>query len=235
MRKSKRAQADMANNPKKVKDPTEVALSAIQEALNINDTAADGGRAGSRNETASTPSSEPPPFGEPSFESRLNSGPNVEHSAFLEDQRPARRPANDDRETIGQLLQAIQKGRPARSVYTIASLFGVVWLIGCALLTATFLPSLQAAIGQAPGGVLVIGGLAALFLAPVLLFYFLASLAWRGQELRMIAQSMAQVAMRFSDPGPSASDSMVTVGQAIRREVAAMGHGIERAIPRAGE
>src|SRR6202048_3423260 len=28
---------NMANNPKKVKDPTEVALSAIQEALNISD------------------------------------------------------------------------------------------------------------------------------------------------------------------------------------------------------
>ena len=27
----------MANTPKKVKDPTEVALSAIQEALNIGD------------------------------------------------------------------------------------------------------------------------------------------------------------------------------------------------------
>lgn len=27
----------MANNPKKIKDPTEVALSAIQEALNIPD------------------------------------------------------------------------------------------------------------------------------------------------------------------------------------------------------
>ena len=35
----------MANNPKKVKDPTEVALSAIQEALNISDApAADNAR-----------------------------------------------------------------------------------------------------------------------------------------------------------------------------------------------
>ena len=34
----------MANNPKKVKDPTEVALSAIQEALNIGDNGADGSR-----------------------------------------------------------------------------------------------------------------------------------------------------------------------------------------------
>jgi len=41
----------------------------------------------------------------------------------------------------------------------------------------------------------VYGGLAALFFAPVLLFYFLASLAWRGQEMRMIAQSMALVAI----------------------------------------
>ena len=82
---------------------------------------------------------------------------------------------------------------------------------------------------------LVLAGLAALFFAPVMLFYFLASLAWRGQEMRMIAQSMAQVAIRFSEPEGAASDSMVTVGQAIRREVAAMGDGVERAIARAGE
>ena len=81
----------------------------------------------------------------------------------------------------------------------------------------------------------MLAGLAALFFAPVLLFYFLASLSWRGQELRMIAQSMAQVAIRFSEPEGAASDSMVTVGQAIRREVAAMGDGVERAIARAGE
>ena len=49
MRKSKRAQADMANNPKKVKDPTEVALSAIQEALNISgDNTTDSARASAR-------------------------------------------------------------------------------------------------------------------------------------------------------------------------------------------
>ena len=132
-------------------------------------------------------------------------------------------------------MQAIQKGRPARNVYTLATLFAGVWIIGCALLTYSFLPALQASIGQGPGGTLVLAGLAALFFAPVLLFYFLASLAWRGQELRMIAQSMAQVAIRFSEPEGAASDSMVTVGQAIRREVAAMGDGVERAIARAGE
>src|SRR5882757_2545678 len=228
----------MANNPKKVKDPTEVALSAIQEALNISDPVTDdANRPSPRNET-------PPPiipqdtpvFNEPSFDARdtREARPSADRPMFLDDQRPTRRPANDDRETIGQLLQAIQKGRPARSVYTIATMFAGVWLVGCGILAISFLSSLQAAVGQG-SGVLVLAGLVALFFAPVLLFYFLANLAWRGQELRMIAQAMAQVAIRFSEPEGATSDSMVTVGQAIRREVAAMGDGVERAIARAGE
>ena len=221
----------MANNPKKVKDPTEVALSAIQEALNIGETSGtDDGRSSVHGEAASSSSTSP--YGEGTFDVR----PNADRPVFepIEEPRAPRRAANDDRETIGQILQALQKGRPARSVYTLATAFGGIWILGCALLTVSFLPSLHAAMGQS-GGVLVLGGLAALFFAPVLLFYFLASLAWRGQEMRMIAQSMAQVAIRFSEPEGATSDSMVTVGQAIRREVAAMGDGVERAIARAGE
>src|SRR5262249_9692015 len=233
MRKSKRAQADMANNPKKVKDPTEVALSAIQEALNINDTNADTSRASARSEIAPPPAPALPAYDEPAFDMHP-SAPERPMYEPIEEPRSSRRAANDDRETIGQLLQAIQKGRPARNVYTIATLFTAVWLVGCGVLTVSFLAPLQAAVGQG-GGVLVLAGLVALFFAPVLLFYFLANLAWRGQELRMIAQAMAQVAIRFSEPEGAASDSIVTVGQAIRREVAAMGDGVERAIARAGE
>ena len=44
-------------------------------------------------------------------------------SNSIEEPRSTRRAANDDRETIGQILQAIQKGRPARNVYTLATLF----------------------------------------------------------------------------------------------------------------
>src|SRR5437762_5957365 len=229
----------MANNPKKVKDPTEVALSAIQEALNISDgAAADSARSSVHSDAAptnasSTSSASTPAYNESAFDSR----PNEDRPTFepIDEQRPTRRAANDDRETIGQILQAIQKGRPARNVYAIATAFAGVWTLGAALLTVSFLPSLQAVIGQGSGGTLVLAGLAALFFAPVLLFYFLASLSWRGQELRMIAESMAQVAIRFSEPEGSIRDSMVTVGQAIRREVAAMGDGVERAIARAGE
>ncbi len=58
---------------------------------------------------------------------------------------------------------------------------------------------------------------------------------WRSQEMRIIAQSMASVAMRLAEPEEIAHDSIVTVGQAIRREVAAMGDGVERALARAAE
>jgi len=222
----------MANNPKKVKDPTEVALSAIQEALNISDVAAENSRGSARGDVAAGNGVSPPNYNEGVFDTR----PSADRPMFepIEEPRPARRAANDDRETIGQILQAIQKGRPARSVYTIATIFAAVWLVGALLLTIAFLPSLQAAVGQS-SGILVLAGLTALLFAPVLLFYFMASLSWRGQELRMIAQSMAQVAIRFSEPEGAASDSMVTVGQAIRREVAAMGDGVERALARAAE
>src|ERR1041385_3818714 len=222
----------MANNPKKVKDPTEVALSAIQEALNISDNTVDPDRTAPRTDGAPAAQPAAPSFDDASLDFRA--GP--ERPAFepVEEPLAPRRAANDDRETIGQILQAIQKGRPTRNVYMLATLFAAVWLLGAGLLTISFLPSLQAAVGQG-SGTLVLAGLAALFVSPILLFYFMASLSWRGQELRMIAQSMAQVAIRFSEPEGAASDSMVTVGQAIRREVAAMGDGVERAIARAGE
>ncbi|MEN3347437.1 MAG: hypothetical protein V7632_1072, partial [Bradyrhizobium sp.] len=222
----------MANTPKKVKDPTEVALSAIQEALNISEQSAENRNA--VNESAAPPSLPPETsdFSTSQFEAR----PNAERPVFepIEDPRSPRRAANDDRETIGQLLQALQRGRPARNSFTLFAICSGVWLLGCAVLTAAFWPSLQSAMAQGTG-VLVLAGLAALFVAPVLLFFFLSRLASHGQDMQMIAQSMAQVAMRFSEPENAAAESMVTVGQAIRREVAAMGDGVERAIARAGE
>jgi hypothetical protein len=227
----------MANNPKKVKDPTEVALSAIQEALNIGDAPmSDNSRGSMHSEPPLMNSSAPSTYDEPSFDTR-DTRPNNDRPVFdpIEEPRSGRRAANDDRETIGQILQAIQKGRPAQGMRTTFAVVSGLWVVGCGMLTIGFLPSLQAAIGQGAGGTLAVAGLAALFFVPIALFYFMASLAWRGQEMRMIAQAMAQVAIRFSEPEGAASDSMVTVGQAIRREVAAMGDGVERAIARAGE
>ena len=210
----------MAKNPK-AKDPTEVALSAIQEALNINGTPPDNFRAGASRRDASARA--------PDLRA------SIDNHETLDEPRFGRLPANDDRETIGAMLQTIQKGRPRRSAYTVATLFAGLWIAACGLLTFAFLPAIEAIVGAESGGALALVGLGAMFLAPLVLFYFMASLAWRGQELSLIAQSMAQMAVRFSEPEKMSGDGMVSVGQAIRREVAAMGDGVERAIARASE
>src|SRR5947208_3998352 len=85
----------MANTPKKAKDPTEVALSAIQEALNISDTAADTSRNASMRNENSPPVAPPTPpmFDDPSFDPRPAAN---ERTMFdpIEEPRSARRAAN---------------------------------------------------------------------------------------------------------------------------------------------
>src|SRR6202034_4843445 len=99
---------NMANNPKKVKDPTEVALSAIQEALNISDAPpADNNARGSVHSDA-TPSASSQDYDEGAFkfnEGTFDTRPGTDRPSFepTEEPRTTRRAANDDRETIGQL------------------------------------------------------------------------------------------------------------------------------------
>src|SRR5262249_28017593 len=89
----------------------------------------------------------------------------------------------------------------------------------------------------APTGwtVAVLAVVGIILFVPLIYIYMLAHLFWRSQELRFVTQSMAEVAMRLAEPETVARESIVTVGQAIRREVAAMGDGIERALARAAE
>ena len=84
-------------------------------------------------------------------------------------------------------------------------------------------------------GLAAIVALATVLVVPVLFFFVLAHMFTRAQDMRVIAESMAEVAMRLAQPETIAHESIVTVGQAIRREVAAMGDGVERALARAAE
>ncbi|HWP26126.1 MAG TPA: hypothetical protein VNL39_07260 [Xanthobacteraceae bacterium] len=220
----------MANSPKKIQDPTEAALSAIQEALSIRTTDAPARPAESAApvDTSSDPLSTAAGVTAPIAEERLESMVAAEPPPVV------RRAANDDRQSIGQILQSLQH-RPPRTSYLIATLFALAWVAGCTVLVGVYLPDLQSVLGQGGAGGAVLVGLAALVLAPIAFFYVLAHMVWRSQELRLIAQSMARVAMRLAEPEEVARESIVSVGQAIRREVAAMGDGVERALARAAE
>jgi hypothetical protein len=96
----------MANNPKKVKDPTEVALSAIQEALNISDAPPADHARGSDHGDVTPANSSSQDYNEGVFnfnEGAFDARPNTDRPSFepIEQPRATRRAANDDRETIG--------------------------------------------------------------------------------------------------------------------------------------
>jgi hypothetical protein len=71
-------------------------------------------------------------------------------------------------------------------------------------------------------------------LVPIVIFWFLALLVWRAQELRLMASAMTEVAVRLAERR-LAEQSVASVGQTIRRQVAAMNDAISRAIGRASE
>ena len=63
----------------------------------------------------------------------------------------------------------------------------------------------------------------------------IAFLVRRAQDLRLAAASMTQAAIRLNEPESAAAHKIAPVGQAVRREVNAIGDGLERALSRAGE
>ena len=70
---------------------------------------------------------------------------------------------------------------------------------------------------------------------PVLGFFAIATLIRRAQDLRNAATAVTQAAIRLAEPETTASEKVASVGQAVRREVNALGDGLERALSRAGE
>src|ERR1700683_1562342 len=184
----------MATNPKKTVDPTEAALSAIQEALNIRDVA----------EQAKAAPEQPIKLLSPPQEAREAPAPESPAPEMVLDSEaigtrdlaaPSGRPANDDHQSIGQILLALQR-RPARTPYFVAGLFSAAWVIGCLALSWAFLAELSATLAPGHSPIAVMIGLGAASLLPIIFFFGVAHMAWRSQELRLIAQSMAGGAQR---------------------------------------
>lgn len=144
--------------------------------------------------------------------------------------------ANDDLPSIGGLIYALQQ-RPSRTPFYMAFGASIAWIFLC-LGSALFLfnerltgLSNSSDILRDPT-VLTLG--ATLFI-PIALFWFLAMLIWRAQELRLMASAMTEVAVRLAEPDKMAAQSVASLGQTIRRQVAAMNDAISRALGRAGE
>ncbi|GAB4238270.1 MAG: hypothetical protein Kow0032_24590 [Methyloligellaceae bacterium] len=161
-----------------------------------------------------------------------------EHGPGRREAQPARAriAANDDLPSIGGLIYALQQ-RPSRSPFLFALGASVVWLLlggaaGWALLTANAPEGAGlTTLLQHPSALVAL----ATVLVPIALFWFLALLVWRAQELRLMASAMTEVAIRLAEPDKLAEQSVASLGQTIRRQVAAMNDAISRALGRAGE
>jgi hypothetical protein len=227
----------MAKNPRKVQDPTQAALSAIEEALQTGgDTpteaapdksvASDDPRRSVRDSVPAATVSASGPFIDepPSIRRRLPAG------------RRAHAPANDDRQSVGQILGALH-ARPPRTPLYVAAIASAWWVVMALVIgySRTYQDISQTS------GLLDLVDLpyfwlffATLVLPPVL-FFTIAAMIRRAQEMRLVSRAMTEVTLRLAEPEGVSTDAVVSFSQAIRREVAALGDGIERAIARASE
>lgn len=137
--------------------------------------------------------------------------------------------ANDDAPSIGGLIYALQQ-KPSTRPFQVAAGASAGWLLIGAVLGWAMLAS--------SGGGLTSPMLAAVLatvLLPIALFWFLALLAWRAQELKLMSSAMTEVAVRLAEPDRAAEQSAASLGQAVRRQVSFMNEAISRALGRAGE
>ena len=144
--------------------------------------------------------------------------------------------ANDDVPSIGGLIYALQQ-KPSQRPMTVAAIASGVWaVLGLLLGWAMLAPELA----RAPTFMEMLSRptaitLAATILIPIALFWFLALLIWRAQELRLMSSAMTEVAIRLAEPDRMAEQQIASVGQAVRRQVSFMNEAVSRALGRAGE
>jgi hypothetical protein len=69
-----------------------------------------------------------------------------EDESLRADDGGMRRPANDDRESIGSILRALQQ-TPSRTSYVLASVFAGVWIVAGFALGFLYIPEIQRALG----------------------------------------------------------------------------------------
>ena len=145
---------------------------------------------------------------------------------------PTTPPANDDRRSIGELRAALNF-RPSGTITVMTALSIIAWTGLWTLYVYFHRESILGADGNffAPTPILT---LLALF-GPIVFLFVTGIMARRVHEMRLVAKAMTEAAIRLIEPETVATEQVVSLSQAIRREAASMGDGIERALARAGE
>lgn len=144
--------------------------------------------------------------------------------------------ANDDAPSIGGLIYALEQ-KPSSAPFKYAGIATGVWSLICLIFSWVIVRaeldsgSTVQALFEKPSTFLV----ATAIIVPIAVLWALALLAWRSDELRLRSSTMTEVAIRLAEPDRMAEQSVASLGQAVRRQVAFMNDAISRALGRAGE
>ena len=143
--------------------------------------------------------------------------------------------ANDDAPSIGGLIFALQQ-KPSGEPFKLAAIASGVWFaVGLLLAWAWLSPEIARSGFLSAIASPTMAAVVATIVLPVALFWVIALLAWRAQELRLMSAAMTEVAVRLAEPDRAAEQSAASLGQAVRRQVSFMNEAISRALGRAGE
>lgn len=145
-------------------------------------------------------------------------------------------PANDDRRaSVQEILEPLRQAGP-RTAYWLAAAFSGLWIAAAWMLLSQRDGFFYTAEGLLRPGITLPLALAGIgVVLPILFVFALAALHLRSRDLRNSARVMAEVAARLAEPESVGADAVFTLGQAVRREVASIGDGVERALSRATE
>ena len=196
----------MANNPQQSKNATDQAMAALEDALNVHIAPRTEPRvdAPASSDKPDTFEFESPPtadlFRDPEPIRDTGAGREAEGSShWLNADGTPRTPANDDRASIGLVLQGLRRRR-ARAPYAVATVLSVAWAAGAAALAFLSRGELSSLLGTPNVAIATVAGIVAAIVVPVVFFYVLAHLFSRSQDLRLVAESMAEVTMRLAQP-----------------------------------
>src|SRR4051794_15114483 len=213
----------MAKKSSTQDDPATLAFSAVEDALKDS---VFGGPA-----PAAEPQAQPEPMIAPSRQQ--SSGGRTERARVADKQASmAGSVANDDRFQGSRILYGLQS-RSSSTPNLLAILVAAAWVVAVLAIALIRGGSNFGSAGFFASNDFI--GLIALAVIPVIGFFAIATLIRRAQDLRNAATAVTHAAIRLAEPETTASEKVASVGQAVRREVNALGDGLERALSRAGE
>ncbi|MEO1794491.1 MAG: hypothetical protein AAFU50_07805, partial [Pseudomonadota bacterium] len=144
--------------------------------------------------------------------------------------------ANDEAPSIGGLIYALNQ-KPSNRPFYIATIASGVWLVaGLVFGYLTLAPQIasQPSLVELIRNSGVMTTLAGIF-GPPLLFWFLAFLTWRSDEMHLRSTAMTEVAVRLAEPDRLAEQQVTALGQAVSRQIGFMNEAVGQAMNRASE